>query len=152
MQSDAEGSGIVSDERRAAVAAAISGALPAYMQARGALDPSGKPGHWWPEGEGTQALADAALQAADAAGAVGVTVEWLDRQIAEIDDIVRLAGGNDVLTGKWIALRQVRSRITNQQPAAPTSDGATGATTRPVKSYLPHDEKRIREALEDDSI
>jgi hypothetical protein len=58
----------MSDERRERVAQAISDALPRYMQARGALDPTGKPGYWWPDGEGTQALATAALAAVDAAG------------------------------------------------------------------------------------
>ncbi len=50
--------------RREVVARAISDALPAYMQARGALDPTGAPGHWWPNGAGTLVLADAAISAA----------------------------------------------------------------------------------------
>jgi hypothetical protein len=53
-------------DRRDAVAKAIRDALPLWQQARGVLDPTGKPPHWSPSGEGTLALADAALAAMDA--------------------------------------------------------------------------------------
>ena len=53
----------MSDERRAAMAKAISEALPSYMQVRGLLDPTGKPPYWGPDGEGLQPIVDAAIGA-----------------------------------------------------------------------------------------
>lgn len=75
----------------------------------------------------------AALEAALAVGSV--TVEWLDEQIAEAcanriraqdPEADRPIGEMQFYSGRIGGLRAVRALLTNQQPATPTNDGATG--------------------------
>jgi len=56
------------------------------------------------------------------------------------------------LTAQYLKQRRILIDALTNQPAASTSDGATGGESRRLAVYSPQSEKHIREALEDESL